>query len=268
MPRNTYEFAWSSPTLAGTGVGSILMDKLLHVARDRHIKTIYGLVLAQNRKMLTLRRSSVSTSRAATKTRHDPPAPLKSPPKPPASRSEKSRPPGGGSLARGPQPFTLASVASSLRRRPPLDSSPASMPWSSNARQPRPDSYVSKLLARGRTRSSRSSAKSVEVILAAKSGARGAVYELADLTFHSSSSWSQGIPRARRRRARAPLRTSEWREAARKLEARTRDAGCGMLGCWDAGCWDAGMLDAGMLDQDNRQPKAREELTPSDRSKS
>jgi acetyltransferase len=51
----TYEFsvvvadAWQ-----GTGVGAILMEKLLYIARDRGIRSIYGLVLPGNRKMLGL----------------------------------------------------------------------------------------------------------------------------------------------------------------------------------------------------------------------
>ena len=51
----TYEFAVVvADAWQGSGVGSILMDKLLHVARDRRIKSVYGLVLPRNRKMLAL----------------------------------------------------------------------------------------------------------------------------------------------------------------------------------------------------------------------
>ncbi|MEA3240301.1 MAG: GNAT family N-acetyltransferase, partial [Pseudomonadota bacterium] len=34
------------------GVGKILMEKLLYIARDREIKTIYGNILAENSKMI------------------------------------------------------------------------------------------------------------------------------------------------------------------------------------------------------------------------
>ena len=36
----------------GSGVGAILMQRLLEIARDRRIKQIFGVVLAENQKMI------------------------------------------------------------------------------------------------------------------------------------------------------------------------------------------------------------------------
>lgn len=53
----TYEFAVVvADPWQGTGVASLLMEKLLLIARDRQIKTIFGLVLPGNRRMLALAR--------------------------------------------------------------------------------------------------------------------------------------------------------------------------------------------------------------------
>lgn len=51
----TYEFAVVvADAWQGSGIGSLLMDKLLYVARDRRIKAVFGLVLPRNRRMLAL----------------------------------------------------------------------------------------------------------------------------------------------------------------------------------------------------------------------
>lgn len=48
-----YEFALVvTDDWQGKGVGKILMEKLLYIARDRGIKTIYGNILAENSKMI------------------------------------------------------------------------------------------------------------------------------------------------------------------------------------------------------------------------
>ncbi len=41
----------------GTGVGSILMRRLLEIARDRQVKQIIGIVLAENLKMINFCRA-------------------------------------------------------------------------------------------------------------------------------------------------------------------------------------------------------------------
>ncbi len=51
--RDRYEFALVvTDAWQGRGVGKILMEKLLAIARDRGLKTIYGQVLAENSRML------------------------------------------------------------------------------------------------------------------------------------------------------------------------------------------------------------------------
>ncbi len=51
--EDRYEFALVvTDDWQGKGVGKILMEKLLHIARDRGIKTIYGNILAENNTMV------------------------------------------------------------------------------------------------------------------------------------------------------------------------------------------------------------------------
>ncbi len=51
--EDKYEFAIVvTDKWQGTGIGKILMEKLIYIARDRNIKRIYGTVLAENRKMI------------------------------------------------------------------------------------------------------------------------------------------------------------------------------------------------------------------------
>jgi acetyltransferase len=53
--RGAYEFAVVvADAWQGSGVGGLLMEKIVLIARDRGIRTIHGLVLAVNRKMLAL----------------------------------------------------------------------------------------------------------------------------------------------------------------------------------------------------------------------
>ncbi len=51
--EDKYEFAIVvTDKWQGTGIGRILMEKLIYIAKDRNIKKIYGTVLAENRKMI------------------------------------------------------------------------------------------------------------------------------------------------------------------------------------------------------------------------
>ncbi|MEA3348422.1 MAG: GNAT family N-acetyltransferase, partial [Pseudomonadota bacterium] len=51
--RDQHEFAIVvADEFQGSGVGAILMKRLLEIARDRRIKHIFGVVLAENQKMI------------------------------------------------------------------------------------------------------------------------------------------------------------------------------------------------------------------------
>ncbi|MBE0617955.1 MAG: N-acetyltransferase, partial [Proteobacteria bacterium] len=55
--EDKYEFAVVvADAWQGSGVGTLLMERLVHIARDRGIRAIYGLVLAGNRRMIALAR--------------------------------------------------------------------------------------------------------------------------------------------------------------------------------------------------------------------
>ncbi|MCD6475319.1 MAG: GNAT family N-acetyltransferase, partial [Anaerolineaceae bacterium] len=59
LPRlDQHEFAIVvADEFQGSGVGGILMKHLLEIARDRKIKQIFGIVLAENQKMINFCRS-------------------------------------------------------------------------------------------------------------------------------------------------------------------------------------------------------------------
>lgn len=55
--RSAYEFAVVvADAWQGSGVGGLLMEKIVHIARDRGIRTVHGLVLGSNHKMVSLAR--------------------------------------------------------------------------------------------------------------------------------------------------------------------------------------------------------------------